>query len=673
MSKKIFFVGLIIFCKSLVAQDWSLLGNAGTVAGTNFIGTTDAVPLLLKVNNIQAGYINNSDVKLQTIFGYEACLNLTPVGNSAFGFRALKNVSTGINNTAIGGNCLLSNTTGGSNSALGQSALKANTTGSYNAAFGGSALLFNTTGGYNAAFGISALRTNTVGSSNSSFGNFSLYSNVSGYSNVAIGRSAMYRSTIANNMVAVGDSALFNQVIGDSITNLDTGVFLYYEFGNTALGSKTLYANKSGSNNTATGKSALYSNISGSNNVANGATALQKNTTGDRNVAVGFGALYSNSTGNSNVAIGSESLNQNFSGIENIAIGGSTLFNNINGKQNVGVGVEVLNNNSTGNYNAGVGTYALAKNSSQSFNNAFGWNAGSYFTTSGCTFMGHKAASSVNGISQSIAIGYLSTVSASYQVRLGSSSSTSIGGQVGWTTLSDKRFKKDVKGNVPGLEFINKLTPVTYHLDATKMSEFLNETKSKDNHDSEEKELYLKGIKEKEQIVYTGFLAQDVEKAATSINYDFSGVDAPKNANDYYGIRYAEFVVPLVKAVQELSKENEELKMRLQNIEILLANTLDKSSVKNQIVNFNDGLLEQNVPNPFTKNTTISYALPLKTTNAKLIITDKTGKTLKEISLVGSGKGTLVIDANTLSSGAYMYSLLIDGKIVNTKQMILAK
>src|SRR5204863_7865383 len=64
----------------------------------------------------------------------------------------------------------------------------------------------------------------------------------------------------------------------------------------------------------------------------------------------------------------------------------------------------------------------------------------------------------------------------------------------------------------------------------------------------------------KEQTIYTGFVAQDVEKEAKSLNYDFSGVDAAKNEHDLYGLRYAEFVVPLVKAVQELSKQNDEQK-----------------------------------------------------------------------------------------------------------------
>ncbi len=67
-------------------------------------------------------------------------------------------------------------------------------------------------------------------------------------------------------------------------------------------------------------------------------------------------------------------------------------------------------------------------------------------------------------------------------------------------------------------------------------------------------------IKEQEQRLLTGFVAQDVEKAANEIGYDFSGVDKPKNSNDFYGLRYAEFVVPLVKGMQEQQQMIEELK-----------------------------------------------------------------------------------------------------------------
>ena len=62
----------------------------------------------------------------------------------------------------------------------------------------------------------------------------------------------------------------------------------------------------------------------------------------------------------------------------------------------------------------------------------------------------------------------------------------------------------------------------------------------------------------------TGFLAQDVAKAAKDCGYDFSGVD---NTADVYSLNYAQFVVPLVKAVQELSKENENQTSLIENLQ----------------------------------------------------------------------------------------------------------
>ncbi len=67
-----------------------------------------------------------------------------------------------------------------------------------------------------------------------------------------------------------------------------------------------------------------------------------------------------------------------------------------------------------------------------------------------------------------------------------------------------------------------------------------------------------------------GFIAQEVEQAALRLGFQFSGVDKPQNDKDMYGSGYAEFVVPLVKAVQEqqavieaLQKQVEELKKQV--------------------------------------------------------------------------------------------------------------
>jgi hypothetical protein len=286
------------------------------------------------------------------------------------------------------------------------------------------------------------------------------------------------------------------------------------------------------------------------------------------------------------------------------------------------------------------------------------------------------------------AVGYNSLGSADNQVRIGNDEVTSIGGYAGWTNISDGRVKKNIKANVPGLSFINKLNPVTYNLDLYAADKIIQRPviKDKDGKTIQKSAEQLASRKAKEAIVYTGFVAQDVEKAAKSLNYDFSGVDAAKNDKDLYGLRYAEFVVPLVKAVQELSKMNDKkdsllviqqkINTDLQNqINELKAMIIFSQSATNnqQSTILSSSSLGQNIPNPFTNATTIDYTLPQNFYSAQIVITDKSGKTLKAINLSNSGRGTLHVDASTMASGAYQYSLVVDGRMIDTKQMILTK
>src|SRR4030095_5131662 len=163
---------------------------------------------------------------------------------------------------------------------------------------------------------------------------------------------------------------------------------------------------------------------------------------------------------------------------------------------------------------------------------------------------------------------------------------TSIGGYEPWTNLSDGRFKKNVNENVPGLAFINQLHAITYTMDVTSLRSFLGEDRQNEvdgkavrDKNPEAEALIQKGIEEKEKVIRTGFVAQEVEEAAKKIGYEFSGVDKPQNENTPYGLRYSEFVVPLVKAVQELSQENNDLKKRIEKLEAMMNAGQSKSYV----------------------------------------------------------------------------------------------
>lgn len=279
---------------------------------------------------------------------------------------------------------------------------------------------------------------------------------------------------------------------------------------------------------------------------------------GVANTAYLGGTLQSNTTGNYNTAYGAAALSSNTIGSGSTAVGYLALGDNIG----------------AGAYNTAVGYRALRLTSSSQYNTAIGYNAGSGGNSSfdygyNNVFVGANTEANSNGCYNVIAIGN-STLSTTNVARFGNSATTSYGGWAGWSTISDGRFKNNVQENVAGLSFINKLRPVTYHLSATALNEFYHKN-IKDSMSQTARQFYNRALNEKEQITYTGFIAQDVEAAAKELGFDFSGVDKPKNDNDTYGLRYAEFTVPLVKAVQELSNNNNELKNKITALETRLA------------------------------------------------------------------------------------------------------
>jgi hypothetical protein len=234
--------------------------------------------------------------------------------------------------------------------------------------------------------------------------------------------------------------------------------------------------------------------------------------------------------------------------------------------------------------------------------------------------------------------------------------------------FSDGRVKKNIQENVPGLAFINKLKPITYNLDLDAADRIIQsfEKRDKDGKIIAASQSDISARNAKPQIVYTGFVAQDVEKAAGELNYNFSGVDAAKNEKDLYGLRYAEFVVPLVKAVQELSKiseglreKNDSLQQQINELTTLVRKNNQSGSLSQEVINtsLSDASLGQNAPNPFNHSTAISYTLPQKFLSAQILTTDNSGKTVKQVNVSHAGKGVVNIDASLLSSGTYHYSL----------------
>ena len=69
----------------------------------------------------------------------------------------------------------------------------------------------------------------------------------------------------------------------------------------------------------------------------------------------------------------------------------------------------------------------------------------------------------------------------------------------------------------------------------------------------------------------------------------------------------------------------------------------------------------------------INYFIPQNTGNAFINIADMNGRLIKNISVTAKGKNHLVLQAGQLASGTYHYSLVVNGRQVDTKKMVLSK
>lgn len=280
-----------------------------------------------------------------------------------------------------------------------------------------------------------------------------------------------------------------------------------------------------------------------------GYLALSSNFS-DGNTAFGYRSQVDNTSGFANTSAGQYSMEHNTTGFENTAFGSESLRANEFGYFNTAIG-QVALGNTTGFDNTALGRYTLLTAT----------------TGTGNTALGSAANLNDNALSNVTLLGFYTVGTADQSVQLGNNAVTSVKAANNVVIVSDARFKRNVQQNVPGLAFINALQPVTYNYDVTGLDNFeraaMPALKDNDKMISDESmRQYKAAMHHKETIRYSGFVAQEVEKAATNLGYDFSGVYKPQNDKDLYGLSYAEFVVPLVKAVQELSKANEQLTMK---------------------------------------------------------------------------------------------------------------
>ena len=252
---------------------------------------------------------------------------------------------------------------------------------------------------------------------------------------------------------------------------------------------------------------------------------------------------------------------------------------------------------------------------------------------------------------------------------------------------SDSKLKQNVKEIESAINIINQLQPKTYEY----------------RQDGNFKQMNLPSGR------HYGLIAQDVEQVlphlvkATTFNTARVKAGVPPaiitrqtdsaqaikallpvtkpdkgEALHFKAVNYTELIPLMVKAVQELSKENEELKIKTEKMDALEKELTDLKQLVSKLAagqNINTSLnraaLLQNAPNPVSRTTAIQYSLPEGSSRAQLLLTDALGRTVKSIQLTSAG--VVNVDVSALSSGMYTYSLVVDGKTVQTRKMTVKR
>lgn len=246
---------------------------------------------ITSLGDIKTDRFQDSDTN--TLIGVEVAGfgNLTGLNNTAYGYRALRSITSAIRCVAIGVRAAESLTEGDDNVAMGLDALSSATTATNNFALGTDVLKDNITGSNNVAIGKGALNKSTVGN-NVAIGGSALNLNVTGGTNVAIGQGALAKSTDGADNVTIGASAMNNVVSGDDNVAIGDsagtgGAGADYDF-NVMIGSRAGVAMTTGNRNILIGFESGDKVTTGFRNILVGFQTGDNLTTGDRNIIIGY-------------------------------------------------------------------------------------------------------------------------------------------------------------------------------------------------------------------------------------------------------------------------------------------------------------------------------------------------------------------------------------------------
>lgn len=356
-------------------------------------------------------------------------------------------------------------------------------------------------------------------------------------------------------------------------------------------------------------------------------------------------------------------------------------------KSSTATGTASIEGNATGSgngvdgtANTGVGVYGSSSSNNGVYGNSFN-NEGVYGYTGGggniAGVHGYCASTGYGVWGQGTSgSGIYGTTSAGSYAGYFVGNVYSTGTYVG----SDLKLKKNITDLTSAMDIINQLHPKKYDFRDDGNYQLMHLPKG--NH--------------------FGLIAQEVEKILPNIVQDtkFETANSQADANlkqpsiggkensansvkpadktkseeiDFKAVNYTELIPIIIKGMQEQQAVIEKQQQEIDELQQMVKNnTSGFSSTTPKSAEISGTYLLQNAPNPFSQNTTVRCYVPSTVQQAKLAVYNMNGQLIKTFSLT-SGMNTVTISAGTLSSGQYTYTLLADGKKVDSKNMIMTQ
>ncbi|MBK7816768.1 MAG: tail fiber domain-containing protein [Sphingobacteriaceae bacterium] len=178
--------------------------------------------------------------------------------------------------------------------------------------------------------------------------------------------------------------------------------------------------------------------------------------------------------------------------------------------------------------------------------------------------------------------------------------------------------------------------------------------------------------------IHAGFIAQEVDTVIPQV--------VRTNASGIKSVSYEEIIPYLVSAMQAQQQQIKQMDSLITALTQSVSSCCSNSAARQTGINGNDPsaltkinvnlsdidmiVLDQNKPNPFAEQTTITYNVPEKYGFAQLVFKTADGRIIKTVDITKNGSGQVNVFASDLSNGLYMYSLIVDGKTVDTKKMV---